>query len=200
MAHRNFRMIDVFGDGIFAGNPLAVVADAADLDTAEMQRIAHWLNLSETTFLLPPDDPQADYRVQIFTVDRELPFAGHPTLGSAHAWLEQGGKPKTEGVVVQECGAGLVTLRRDGDRLAFAAPPRTRSGPDLRVAVARAVYTEVNARIQMQAVMLAAGGRVNYMAAEECALREGAAAGDKRGSGHGQDRIWEALKSALVDK
>ena len=129
MAHRNFRMIDVFGDGIFAGNPLAVVADAADLDTAEMQRIAHWLNLSETTFLLPPDDPQADYRVQIFTVDRELPFAGHPTLGSAHAWLEQGGKPKTEGVVVQECGAGLVTLRRDGDRLAFAAPPRTRSGP-----------------------------------------------------------------------
>jgi len=129
MAHRNFRMIDVFGDGAFAGNPLAVIADAADLDTAEMQRIAHWLNLSETTFLLPPTDPHADYRVRIFTVDRELPFAGHPTLGSAHAWLEQGGTPKTEGVVIQECGAGLVTLRRDGDCLAFAAPPRTRSGP-----------------------------------------------------------------------
>ena len=129
MAHRNFRMIDVFGDGIFAGNPLAVIADAADLDTAEMQRIAHWLNLSETTFLLPPTEADADYRVRIFTVDRELPFAGHPTLGSAHAWLEQGGTPKTEGLVVQQCGAGLVTLRRDGDRLAFAAPPRTRSGP-----------------------------------------------------------------------
>jgi len=129
MAHRNFRMIDVFGDGIFAGNPLAVIADAADLDTAEMQRIAHWLNLSETTFLLPPTEADADYRVRIFTVDRELPFAGHPTLGSAHAWLEQGGTPKTEGLVVQQCGAGLVTLHRDGDRLAFAAPPRTRSGP-----------------------------------------------------------------------
>jgi len=94
-----------------------------------MQRIAHWLNLSETTFLLPPTDPAADYQVRIFTVDRELPFAGHPTLGSAHAWLEQGGTPKNEGVVVQQCGAGLVTVRCDGERLAFAAPPRTRSGP-----------------------------------------------------------------------
>ena len=128
MTQRPFLMIDVFGDGVFAGNPLAVIADGTGLDTAEMQRIAHWLNLSETSFLLPPTDPQADYRVRIFTVDRELPFAGHPTLGSAHAWLEQGGKPKTDGLVVQECGAGLVTLRRDGDRLAFAAPPRTRTG------------------------------------------------------------------------
>ena len=129
MTQRPFSMIDVFGDGAFAGNPLAVIADGMGLDTAEMQRIAHWLNLSETTFLLPPTDDRADYRVRIFTVDRELPFAGHPTLGSAHAWLENGGQPKAEGVVVQECGAGLVTLRRDGDRLAFAAPPRTRSGP-----------------------------------------------------------------------
>ena len=129
MPHRNFSVVDVFGDGLFAGNPLAVIAGDIDLDTTEMQRIAHWLNLSETTFLLPPTEAGADYRVRIFTVDRELPFAGHPTLGSAHAWLENGGKPKTEGVVVQQCGAGLVTLRRDGDRLAFAAPPRTRSGP-----------------------------------------------------------------------
>ena len=129
MTQRPFLMIDVFGDGLFAGNPLAVIADGTGLDTDEMQRIAHWTNLSETTFLLPPTAPEADYRVRIFTVDRELPFAGHPTLGSAHAWLEQGGRPKTEGVVVQECGAGLVSLRRDGDRLAFAAPPRTRSGP-----------------------------------------------------------------------
>lgn len=129
MTERNFKLVDVFGDGLFAGNPLGVVAPAGDLDTAAMQRIANWLNLSETTFLLPPTDAQADYRVRIFTVDRELPFAGHPTLGSCHAWLEWGGTPKHDGVVVQECGAGLVTIRRDGDRLAFAAPPRTRSGP-----------------------------------------------------------------------
>jgi len=128
MTQRPFSMIDVFGDGAFAGNPLAVIGDGIGLDTAEMQRIAHWLNLSETTFLLPPTDPRADYSVRIFTVDRELPFAGHPTLGSAHAWLESGGRPKTDGAVVQECGAGLVALRRDGDRLAFSAPPRTRSG------------------------------------------------------------------------
>lgn len=129
MTQRPFSMIDVFGDGLFAGNPVAVIADGSGLDTAEMQRIAHWLNLSETTFLLPPTDPDADYRVRIFTVDRELPFAGHPTLGSAQAWLENGGQPKSDGMVVQECGVGLVTLRRDGDRLAFAAPARTRSGP-----------------------------------------------------------------------
>jgi PhzF family phenazine biosynthesis protein len=129
MTQRPFSMVDVFADGLFAGNPLAVIAEAEDLDTAEMQRIAHWLNLSETTFLLPPTDPQADYRVRIFTVDRELPFAGHPTLGSCHAWLERGGTPQQAGMVVQECGVGLVKIRRDGDRLAFAAPPLTRSGP-----------------------------------------------------------------------
>jgi len=129
MTARPFTMVDVFGDGAFAGNPLAVVAEAADLDTAEMQRIANWLNLSETTFLLPPTDPQADYRVRIFTIDRELPFAGHPTLGSCHAWLERGGRPKQDGTILQECGAGLVPIRRDGDRLAFAAPPLIRSGP-----------------------------------------------------------------------
>jgi len=128
MTQRPFTMVDVFADGLFAGNPLAVIAQADDLDTAEMQRIAHWLNLSETTFLLPPTDPHADYRVRIFTIDRELPFAGHPTLGSCHAWLERGGNPKQAGMVVQECGVGLVKIRRDDDRLAFAAPPLTRSG------------------------------------------------------------------------
>ena len=129
MIQRAFHMVDVFGDGPFAGNPLAVVAAAQDLDTEQMQRIANWTNLSETTFLLPPTDPAADYRVRIFTVDRELPFAGHPTLGSCHAWLEEGGTPKADGLVVQECGAGLVAIRRDGEGLAFAAPPTTRSGP-----------------------------------------------------------------------
>jgi len=125
---RPFRLVDVFGTDPFTGNPLAVVADAEGLTIEEMQAITRWLNLSETTFLLPPTDPAADYRVRIFTLAHELPFAGHPTLGSAHAWIEAGGKPKRDGVIVQECGAGLVTIRRDGDRLAFAAPPLLRSG------------------------------------------------------------------------
>ncbi len=124
-----FQLVDVFGRTAFAGNPLAVVLDAPDADSGELLRIAQWLNLSETTFLLPPTHPEADYRVRIFTLERELPFAGHPTLGSAHAWLENGGTPHHEHRIVQECGAGLVTLRRNEDRLAFAAPPLIRSGP-----------------------------------------------------------------------
>ena len=127
--NRPFRLVDVFGTAPFTGNPLAVIADAEGLSTAEMQAITRWLNLSETTFLLPPTDPAADYRVRIFTLARELPFAGHPTLGTAHAWAEAGGVPKRNGVIVQECGAGLVTIRRDAGRLAFAAPPLLRGGP-----------------------------------------------------------------------
>jgi PhzF family phenazine biosynthesis protein len=123
-----FQLVDVFGDGPLTGNPLAVVSDAAGLDTALMQRITRWLNLSETTFLLPPTDPAADYRARIFTLDRELPFAGHPTLGTCHAWLSGGGVPKDPDIVVQQCGAGLVRVRRNGARLAFAAPPVIRSG------------------------------------------------------------------------
>ncbi len=125
---RPFRLVDVFGTDAFSGNPLAVIADAEGLDTDEMQRIARWLNLSETAFLLAPTTPEADYRVRIFTLAHELPFAGHPTLGSCHAWLEAGGRPRGARVV-QECGAGLVPIRRDGDTLAFAAPPLLRSGP-----------------------------------------------------------------------
>ncbi len=124
-----FQMVDVFGEAPFTGNPLAVVADATDLDTETMQRITRWLNLSETTFLLPPTDRQADYRVRIFTLERELPFAGHPTLGSCHAWLADGGVPKQAGRIVQECGAGLIPIRQEGGLLAFAAPPLMRSGP-----------------------------------------------------------------------
>ncbi|SNS12913.1 phenazine biosynthesis protein PhzF family [Sphingomonas laterariae] len=125
-----FQLIDVFGEGPFTGNPVAVVTDADEvLDTATMQRITQWLNLSETTFLLPPTDMDADYRVRIFTLERELPFAGHPTLGTAHAWLAAGGKPKQADRIVQECGAGLVALRRDAAGLAFAAPPLLRDGP-----------------------------------------------------------------------
>lgn len=122
------HMIDVFGSGPLSGNPLAVVTGAHSLSTAEMQRLTRWFNLSETTFLLPPTDPAADYSVRIFTPDREMPFAGHPTLGTCHAWLESGGIPKHEEHIVQQCGIGRVPIRRDADRLAFAAPPLIRSG------------------------------------------------------------------------
>ncbi len=138
---RRFCQVDVFGDGGITGNPLAVVLDGDGLDDQAMQAFAAWTNLSETTFLLPPTHPEADYRVRIFTTGGELPFAGHPTLGSAHAWLEGGGGvPLSANEVVQECGVGLVRLRRDGGRLAFAAPPRRRSGPldEAHLAIAEA--------------------------------------------------------------
>jgi PhzF family phenazine biosynthesis protein len=119
-----FKQVDVFTSVPFRGNPLAVVFDADGLDTAQMQAIARWTNLSETAFVLAPSDARADYRVRIFTTLGELPFAGHPTLGTAHALLESGYRPKTPGRLVQQCGAGLVELAaRDGGVWAFAAPP-----------------------------------------------------------------------------
>lgn len=124
----NFKQVDVFSRKALAGNPLAVVLDADALDEATMAAFARWTNLSETTFVLEPTDPRADYRVRIFTTLTELPFAGHPTLGSCHAWLENGGTPKGD-EIVQECGIGLVRIRRDGSHLAFTAPPLVRSGP-----------------------------------------------------------------------
>ena len=132
---RPFRQVDVFSTEPLCGNPLAVVHQAEGLSAEEMQRFARWTNLSETAFLLAPTDPAADYRVRIFTLARELPFAGHPTLGSCHAWLEAGGDPRRSDLVVQECAAGLVPLRRrhgdgrGGASLAFAAPPVVRGGP-----------------------------------------------------------------------
>lgn len=126
---RRFSQLDVFTSVPLLGNPLAVVHDAAGLSDAQLALLARWTNLSETTFLLPPKDPSADYLVRIFTPLSELPFAGHPTLGSCYAWLAAGGKPKNPEYVVQECGIGLVRVRRDGERLAFAAPPLRRSGP-----------------------------------------------------------------------
>ena len=126
---RRFHQLDVFTAEALRGNPLAVVHDATGLDDARMAALARWTNLSETTFLLPPTDAAADYRVRIFTPGGELPFAGHPTLGSCHAWLAAGGRPRQDGRVLQQCGVGLVTVRRDGARLAFAAPPLRRSGP-----------------------------------------------------------------------
>jgi PhzF family phenazine biosynthesis protein len=127
MQNRPFRQVDVFTAEPYLGNPVAVVQDGSDLSDAQMQAFARWTNLSETTFLLPPTDPQADYRVRIFTPGGELQFAGHPTLGSCHAWLEAGGQPRTPGQVVQQCGVGLVRLRRGAAQLAFAAPPLQRS-------------------------------------------------------------------------
>jgi PhzF family phenazine biosynthesis protein len=126
---RSFRQVDVFTSGPFSGNPVAVVFDADDLTTQEMARFAHWTNLSETTFVLAPRSPDADYRVRIFTPTLELPFAGHPTLGTCHAWLEHSGVGSDRDLFVQECDAGLIEVRRDGDRLAFAAPSLVRSGP-----------------------------------------------------------------------
>ena len=119
---RDFSQVDVFTATALLGNPLAVVHDGRGLDTERMAAFARWTNLSETTFLLPPTHPDADYRLRIFTPGGELPFAGHPTLGSCHVWLQAGGVPQRADTVVQECGIGLVSIRR-GDRLAFAAPP-----------------------------------------------------------------------------
>jgi len=126
---RALHQVDVFTADPYRGNPVAVVLDGTGLSTADMQRFAHWMNLSETTFVLPPSDAGADYRVRIFTPVAELPFAGHPTLGTCHAWLNAGGTPRQAGTIVQECGAGLVTLRETGNGLAFAAPPLLKDGP-----------------------------------------------------------------------
>lgn len=150
---RRFSQLDVFSAVPLKGNPLAVVHDAQGLSDADMQAFARWTNLSETTFLLPPDDPAADYRVRIFTPGGELPFAGHPTLGSCHAWLSAGGQPRQPDEVVQQCGVGLVRVRRqrgvstDGPaRLAFAAPPLRRSGP-----VDTALHARVLAALRLDA-------------------------------------------------
>ena len=137
-----YSQVNVFSADALSGNPLAVVHGAEALSEAQMAALARWTNLSETTFLLPPTDPGADYRVRIFTPARELPFAGHPTLGSCHAWLAARGKPKRPDVVMQQCGVGLVRVRCDGPRLEFAAPRLRRSGelePDLLAKIAKAL-------------------------------------------------------------
>jgi PhzF family phenazine biosynthesis protein len=126
--NRRFDLVDVFSEGPFSGNPLAVVFEADDLSTESMQQIAWWLNLSETAFLLPARDPGADYRVRIFTLEREIPFAGHASLGTCHAWLSAGGQPRHASEVIHECAAGLVRIRRSDAILAFRAPPMIRGG------------------------------------------------------------------------
>jgi len=146
-----FSQVDVFSAEPLLGNPVAVVHDAADVTDEQMAAFARWTNLSETTFLLPPTDPAADYRLRIWTPGGELPFAGHPTLGSAHAWLEAGGEPRGADVV-QECGAGLVRIRRT-ERLAFAAPPLVRSGDaseEELARICRALRMPVEAVVEAQ--------------------------------------------------
>lgn len=126
---RPFKQLDVFTPAPYLGNPLAVVLDGEGLSDEQMQQFARWTNLSETTFLLPPTQASADYRVRIFTTSGELPFAGHPTLGSCHAWLEAGGQPRSAEAIVQECKAGLITIKRAGAQLMFGAPPLLKTGP-----------------------------------------------------------------------
>jgi PhzF family phenazine biosynthesis protein len=126
---RRFRQVDVFGVDSFSGNPVAVILDSDGLTDNELRAFSAWTNLSECTFLYPPTDSRADYRVRIFAQNTELPFAGHPTLGTARAWLDAGGTPSQPNLIIQECTAGLVPIRIEGDLLAFNAPPRIRSGP-----------------------------------------------------------------------
>ena len=126
---RNFAQVDVFSPTPYFGNPVAVVLEGDGVSDEAMRRFANWTNLSETTFVLRPTTPEADYRVRIFTPTMELPFAGHPTLGTCNAWLEAGGRPQNDDVIVQECAAGLIRIRRVDAGLAFAAPPLRRSGP-----------------------------------------------------------------------
>jgi PhzF family phenazine biosynthesis protein len=140
-ATRAFTQVDVFTDTPLLGNALAVVLEAEGLSDAQMQALAQWTNLSETAFVLPPTEAGADYRVRIFTPGGELPFAGHPTLGSCHAWLEAGGQPRDPEFIVQQCAVGLVRIRREGSRLAFAAPTCRRSpiAPDLLAQISDAL-------------------------------------------------------------
>jgi PhzF family phenazine biosynthesis protein len=163
MTLRPFKQVDVFSATPYFGNPLAVVLDGSRLDDAAMARFAHWTNLSETCFLLPPTDPAADYRVRIFTPGGELPFAGHPTLGSCHSWLQAGGQPRGGDVIVQECGLGLVKIRRQtlpaGQRLAFAAPPLKRSAADPALLTIVAAALGVNASQILAAQTLDNGPR-----------------------------------------
>ena len=150
MRLRPFREVDVFSAEPYRGNPVAVVLDGAGLADDEMQRFARWTQLSETTFLTPPTDPAADYALRIFTPGGELPFAGHPTLGSCHAWLGAGGRPRAVGEIVQQCGVGLVRVRADGERLAFAAPPLRRGEADT------ALLAGVRAALGLDAAQVAA--------------------------------------------
>ena len=214
-----FRQVDVFTDVPFRGNPVAVICSASEMPAEQMQAVARWTNLSETTFLLPASDPAADYRVRIFTPGGELPFAGHPTLGSAHAWLAEGGQPKDPGVVVQECGVGLVRVHQRGEpstagamRLAFEAPPTKIEIPEesLLVKVAQALGIQRglirDARLldngpKWLALLLPSAADVIGLAPDHAALRAlvkvGVLAPHAQGQGDGCDFEVRAFAAPL---
>ena len=181
---RRFHQLDVFSALPLKGNPLAVVHAAEGIDDDTMAAFARWTNLSETTFLLPPTDAAADYRVRIWTPGGELPFAGHPTLGSCWAWLAGGGQPRDAGQVVQQCGVGLVRIRRSGSRLAFAAPPLRRTGlldATVLAQIERALGLQAGDVVRHQwvdngpgwcAVMLASGAAVRALRPDFAAIGE----------------------------
>jgi len=168
----DFKQLDVFSSVALKGNPLAVVLGAERLSDQQMADFAQWTNLSETTFLLQPRDPRADYRVRIFTTTQELPFAGHPTLGSCHAWLQAGGVPRGS-EIIQECEIGLVRIRRQGQELAFIAPPLLRSGPldaELLERVRVALNLEPEAIVRSQWVDNGAGWLALMLADRQAVL------------------------------
>ena len=172
MSTFDFKQLDVFSSIALKGNPLAVVLGADSLTDQQMADFANWTNLSETTFLLTPRDPRADYRVRIFTTLKELPFAGHPTLGSCHAWLQAGGVPKGQ-EIIQECEIGLVRVRRQGGELAFIAPPLLRSGPveaSLLERVRLALGLSLDAIVRSQWVDNGAGWRARMLAVRDQVL------------------------------
>ena len=186
-------LVDVFGARPLMGNPLAVVRGGEDLSDAAMLALTRWLGFSETTFLLPPSDPAADYRVRIFYPAGELPFAGHPTLGTCHAWLAAGGVPRQAGRMVQQCGVGLVTVRQDDQRLAFAAPPLKRSGPlgaDELIAACRIAGIEPSAVVEAVHVANGPNWQLLRLASAEAVLAAEPAAKAPPGSDVGLVGPW----------
>jgi PhzF family phenazine biosynthesis protein len=209
MTMRRFHQLDVFTAEALRGNPLAVVHGADGLSDAQMAAFARWTNLSETTFLLAPTDPAADYRVRIFTPGGELPFAGHPTLGSCHAWLAAGGVPHDSGAVVQQCGVGLVRVRRDGQRLAFAAPPCRQWAvePALLMQVCTALglaADEVQASTWLDngprwlALRIAGADRLRALKPDHAALRSLAKVGVVAPQAAGADTLFEVRAFASM--
>ena len=192
-------LIDVFGARKLAGNPLAVVRGGDGLDSAAMLALTRWLGFSETTFLLPPSEPEADYRVRIFYPAGELDFAGHPTLGSCHAWLEAGGMPKQADRMVQQCGIGLVDILREDERLAFRAPPLIRSGPLSLAELAEAARVAgVRAEDVVEAVHVANGPKWQLLrlGSAEAVLAAEPAAKAPQGTGVGLAGPWKGAGDA----
>lgn len=194
---RPFHQIDVFASDEFTGNPVAVVHDAEGITTEQMLQFTDWTNLSEATFVLQPTDAAADYRVRIFCPGRELPFAGHPTLGTCQAWLAAGGMPKGEHIV-QQCDAGLIPIRRDGDRLAFAAPPMTRTGAGEEGFVAKRIeQLGLEPDDVVDAAWIDTGPHTSQDATDGCAIEVRAFFSDAGGSVR-EDPVTGSLNASVA--